>query len=266
MKPCGGFDPGSNPGAPIQMKKLAILMILCIFFISGCKTQEISQKILEQSQVIRVIDGDTFELASGEHVRLLHINTPEKGENCYSEAKEMLSELVLNKTVFLERDMQDMDKYNRSLRYVYLSNNSAESVNEMLVEKGFAVAYILLPNTKYKSDVLAAEKSAIENREGCLWKNQSEFYGCFQIIELKTCSKGDYVVLKNDCDDIDLDGWFLRDQSRSRYSLSGIIKKGTAIKITYDGWETTHECIWSDYINALYIFDNNDKLVLRYAY
>jgi endonuclease YncB( thermonuclease family) len=250
------------------MKKVIIFcVIVLLFLISGCQTgQIIEEKILQQNTVERVIDGDTFVLATGEHVRLLHINTPEKDEFCYQEAKEKLAELVLNKTIWLERDMQSTDKYNRSLRYIYLSNNSDKSINEVMVEEGFAVAYILLPNTRYKNAFFKAEENAIESKAGCLWKNKSESCDCLQIIELKTCKEGDYIVLKNNCNDLNLDGWALRDQSRSYYSLSGIIKEGTAIKITRDGWETTHECIWSDYSNTLYIFDNNDGLVLRYYY
>jgi len=40
--------------------------------------------------VTRVIDGDTIEINTGERVRLIGINTPEVGEDCYEEAKEEL--------------------------------------------------------------------------------------------------------------------------------------------------------------------------------
>ncbi|MFA5084466.1 MAG: thermonuclease family protein [Candidatus Paceibacterota bacterium] len=248
------------------MENWLILVLICILFISGCGADAPDGKILSLNKVVSVIDGDTLVLATGEHVRMLHINAPEKGERCYSEASEKLKELVLGKEIFLERDMQDKDKYNRSLRYVYLDNESAESVNEMIVEGGFAVSYILLPNTKHKDRIIYAEEGAIEGKRGCLWQNQSEFRGCIKITELKSCDEGDYVVLANICEDIDLSGWSMQDASRSRYSFSGIIEKNSAIKITRDGWDTTHECIWSDYINALYMFDNNGWLALKYGY
>lgn len=251
------------------MKKwLVIIFIAVLLFISGCETAKIvenNEKILEQNKVIRVIDGDTFVLATGEHVRMLHINTPEKGEHCYQEAKTMLAELVLNKKIWLERDMQSTDKYNRSLRYVYLGNESMESVNEMMVESGFAVTYVLLPNTKYKNAFFEAEGQAIENKAGCLWQNQSEFLNCIKVVEIAKCPD-DYVVLANVCGDINLSGWTMQDESRSRYSFSGIIERDSAIKIMHGGWETTHECIWSDYSNTLYMFDSNNQLVLRYHY
>ena len=73
------------------------------------------------NQVTRIIDGDTFELASGETIRLLCIDTPEKGEQGYEEATLFLENLLLNEEPTLEPDIQDKDKYNRSLRYVYLN-------------------------------------------------------------------------------------------------------------------------------------------------
>lgn len=252
-------------------KVILSLALISIVFLSGCSfdgksVQNADKRILEQNTVARVIDGDTLVLANDEHVRLLHINTPEKGEYCYTEAKERLAELVLNKSVWLERDMEDHDRYNRSLRFVYLSNNSEESVNQQMVEEGFAVTYILLPNTKYKNKILDAEEQAVQNKQGCLWQNYSSEYGCLQVQELRTCSDGDYVLLSNNCADLNTTGWTLRDESRSSYSLSGIIKAGSTVNITREGWQTTHECIWPDYNDELYIFDNNHQFVLRYAY
>ena len=73
------------------------------------------------NQVIRVIDGDTFELGSGEIIRLLCIDTPEVGEEGYEEATIFLENLILFEEPTLEADIQDKDKYNRSLRYAYLN-------------------------------------------------------------------------------------------------------------------------------------------------
>ena len=68
--------------------------------------------------VVKVTDGDTIDLSNGETVRFSGINTPEKGECYYNEAKQALTELVLDKEVFIERDMTNKDKYNRLLRSI----------------------------------------------------------------------------------------------------------------------------------------------------
>ena len=66
---------------------------------------------LELSQVSKVIDGDTITLENGEKVRLIGIDTPERGQCYYKEAKLRLTELVLNKKVELEKDITNRDKY-----------------------------------------------------------------------------------------------------------------------------------------------------------
>lgn len=67
----------------------------------------------------RVIDGDTIELADGEDVRIVGIDTPEAGD-CHSEtAARHMEDLVLGKEVVLVRgDEEDRDQYGRLLRYV----------------------------------------------------------------------------------------------------------------------------------------------------
>ena len=266
--PCGGSGPGSNPGTPIEKMKNKILISVIIFMLlillTGCKlTEKTIEKVMEPAKVLEVIDGDTIRTEK-ETIRLLHVNAPEKGEKCYEEAKARLKELVENKTVWLERDMQEKDKYNRSLRYVYL-NLDQHSINQQLIGEGLAVTHIILPNTKYRDVFLKTEENAIQNKTGCLWQNQSSFQGCIEIVELAKCPE-DYVVLRNICNSINLTGWILRDQGRSRYLFTGILAKNSTIKITRKGWKTNHECIWDDYSNTLYIFDNENRLVLRYHY
>ena len=62
-------------------------------------------KCLAPSQVLvtKVIDGDTIVVEGGYHIRLLGIDTDEKGYPCYEAAKSRLEELVLNKKVKLEK-------------------------------------------------------------------------------------------------------------------------------------------------------------------
>ena len=41
-----------------------------------------------------MIDGDTLDLANGTRIRVFGIDTPERGERCYSEATERLRQLA----------------------------------------------------------------------------------------------------------------------------------------------------------------------------
>ena len=116
--------------------------------------------------VTKVIDGDTFLIEGGYSVRILGIDTDERGKPCYFLAKERLEELILNKKVRLEKGSEDLDKYCRYLRYVFLGN---ENVGKKLIEEGLAVARLDLKDEKYKNELIEAEKRARENKVGCKW-------------------------------------------------------------------------------------------------
>jgi endonuclease YncB( thermonuclease family) len=68
--------------------------------------------------VSRVIDGDTVELANGQAVRVVGIDTPEQGDCGYPEATSGMEQLVLGKRVRLGESDEDTDRYGRLLRYV----------------------------------------------------------------------------------------------------------------------------------------------------
>lgn len=87
---------------------------------------------------LRVIDGDTIELVSGERVRLLCVDTPERGEAGFVEAREFLRLKIEGRAISLEADsaMRDRDRFGRLLRYVWCDG---EMVNAALVRAGHSV-------------------------------------------------------------------------------------------------------------------------------
>lgn len=116
-------------------------------------------------KVVRVIDGDTIILASGEIVRYIGINSPESND-CYSqESTNANTQLVLGKVVSLEKDVSNLDKYNRLLRFVWVDD---KFVNEQLVREGFAKAYKYPPDVTFADQFVQAEQEARENDRG-LW-------------------------------------------------------------------------------------------------
>jgi len=141
----------------------------------------------EVAVVERVVDGDTIVLADGRKVRYIGIDTPEsvdprKEVECYGlEASFKNKELVEGKQVWLEKDVNESDRYGRILRYVwilgselYLDGKSQESsvqevmVNELLVRQGFAVASAYPPDVKYQEKFEDVEQVAREGGVG-LW-------------------------------------------------------------------------------------------------
>lgn len=119
-----------------------------------------------RATVARVIDGDTIETEDGERIRLLGINTPERGEPGYEHAKQRLTDLVVNKEVYLHTGVDDKDHYGRSLRYVI---QDGENINLKLVEEGYATAYFFPQERKYKEEIIRAEQEAIAGEVGPKW-------------------------------------------------------------------------------------------------
>lgn len=87
--------------------------------------------------VTHVVDGDTIDLDSGDTVRLVGIDTPERGECGFGPAQSALKRLVLDKEVTLVESDEDADKYGRLLRYVEVGDLD---VGLRLIRKGLAIA------------------------------------------------------------------------------------------------------------------------------
>ncbi len=139
---------------------------------------EVDQRVFEEAVVAKAVDGDTIELTTGERVRYIGIDTPEtkhpkKGVQCFGrEAAARNKELVEGKTILMEKDVSDTDRYDRLLRYIYLPNPEATQealfVNEYLVEQGYAQSLTYPPDVKYNQLMLDAQRTAQENKHG-LW-------------------------------------------------------------------------------------------------
>jgi len=126
---------------------------------------------LEKVVVKRVIDGDTIVLDDDRRVRYIGINTPEtvhpnKDVECYGkESFDKNKELLEGKTVYLENDVRDVDRYDRILRYVWVDD---VMVNKQLVKEGYAFSDSYPPDIKYQDEFRDAEDFARDNEIG-LW-------------------------------------------------------------------------------------------------
>ena len=128
-------------------------------------------------QVVRVIDGNTIQVCCvfGDRVKVRYIgvDTPEthhpmRGVEPYGmEAAEANRKLVDGKTVRLEFDVQQLDKYGRTLAFVYLEDGTF--VNAWLVENGYAMVMTVPPNVKYQELFLKLQQEAREAGRG-LWR------------------------------------------------------------------------------------------------
>ena len=123
--------------------------------------------------IVRVYDGDTITLSSGERVRLLQIDTPELSPaKCYSEeARSALISLLSSPgQIALKTDpkLDKVDRYGRLLRYVFVGKTN---INLKLVEIGAAAPYFYRGEKgQYSEKILKAAQKAKSKSIG-LWKN-----------------------------------------------------------------------------------------------
>ena len=139
---------------------LAISLLISLLLL-GCSPPD-------TARVIQVIDGDTITLEGGQRVRYIGIDTPEVHPQLEAfglEAWQANRELVEGKTVRLEQDMSQTDKYGRLLRYVYVNDIF---VNAELVRIGLAEAKAYPPDTKYQDYLEKLEQAAREAGRG-MW-------------------------------------------------------------------------------------------------
>jgi micrococcal nuclease len=130
--------------------------------------------------ISRYVDGDTISVdmnGTPETIRFIGIDTPETHKpntpvQCYGPAAAAYTKNRITASGGKVRLVSDSlstnrDRYNRLLRYVYLTDGT--DLDQELVAKGYAFAYVSFPFTKSK-DFSAAQQNAQTQKLG-LWGN-----------------------------------------------------------------------------------------------
>lgn len=149
-------------------------VILALFF-SGCSVPEEASR-RSPAEVTHVVDGDTldvrFQDGTEERIRLLLVDTPETVDPRRPvqpfgpEASAFAKETLLGRSVEVELDVSERDRYGRLLAYIWIDG---ELFNELLIDAGLArVAYVFEPNVKYVDRLRAAQDDA-RKREAGIW-------------------------------------------------------------------------------------------------
>lgn len=127
--------------------------------------------------VTKIVDGDTIWVLtpSGQEikVRLIGVDSPEarntgrtRIEYFGKESSDFAKKVLTGQRVRLEYDVQRLDRYKRTLAYVYLEDGTF--FNELLVKEGFATVATYPPNVKYADHFLEVQKKARNSKKG-LW-------------------------------------------------------------------------------------------------
>jgi len=117
-----------------------------------------------------ITDGDTVKFKLGSdtlNVRLVGINTPEKGEPNYAASKRFLFNRIWGKTVTIKVDPEHQwDKFSRALGTIFLDG---VNINKLMIEKGWAFFYPYEPNLYVvPNEYELAEQSAKLKKNG-IW-------------------------------------------------------------------------------------------------
>lgn len=130
----------------------------------------------DQARVTRIIDGDTIEIATGQKVRYIGVDTPELHKTgskpiCFGQqARDENLRLVAGKTVKLVKDVSETDRYGRLLRYVYITGADGTElfINEYLIKEGYAYSVTFPPDVRYADYFRSLQRQAEEQKKG-LW-------------------------------------------------------------------------------------------------
>ena len=122
-----------------------------------------SPGLAEAQLVERVVDGDTIIVEGIGRVRLIGVDTPETVDPRRPvqffgrEASEFTKRMLEGKRVRLEYDEPRMDRYGRTLAYVWLPGGPM--ANAEIIRQGYGFAYTRFP-FRYLEDFRQLEREA----------------------------------------------------------------------------------------------------------
>jgi len=91
-----------------------------------------------------VVDGDTLDVSGLGRIRLVGIDTPEKGQLGFENSTDFVKSKCLGKTVYLDiDDAKNKDKYGRILAVVYVDGYN---INQELLKRGYAQVLFIPPS------------------------------------------------------------------------------------------------------------------------
>lgn len=140
-------------------------------------TRSIATEAWHEAAVAEVIDGDTIVVAfpnaptGQEKVRLVGVDTPERGQRWYAESRSALAELVMGRTVRLEFEGDHparRDKYGRLLAYLLLDDRN---VNVEMIRQGWSPYISKYGGERYKRSLAEAEEDARAAHRG-IWSSR----------------------------------------------------------------------------------------------
>jgi len=247
----------------------------------SCTAPEYRNISGETVHVTRVIDGDTIVIEGNERVRLLGIDTPEQGQVLFAESAAFLRNMVDNKSVILERDVTNRDKYNRLLRHVFLNGTH---INCVLIKSGFAKTLVILPDEKYSEHLREAEHMAQQQQLG-IWQYETiPDVFCVGISQFRYNAwgndnenlNGEFVTFRNFCTyPVDMTNWVIHDERGTTFTFPCFIAQNKTRFTLYTGAGSNNETalywnngwpVWNNDGDTLKLLNPSGTPMLDYSY
>lgn len=124
----------------------------------------------EDATVQRVIDGDSVLLTDGREVRYIGVDAAElESDGPWAQAAKAANiRLVEGRSVRLEQEISDTDRYGRLLRHVYVGDRW---VNGELVAAGLVQVRLYPPNVQRGTELVRLQEEAQRRRRG-MWRRR----------------------------------------------------------------------------------------------
>ena len=158
---------------------VAILVVALLYFFDPLSGREPAPDDLAGPyKVLWVADGDTVVLdidGTETSVRLIGIDAPESVHWDESRnipegrvSSDYLKKMLKGKKVYLEYDSQLLDKYDRTLAYVWMDGDGGERVmvQDRILSDGMAQTLVIRPNVRYTLRFAKLELEARRNKAG----------------------------------------------------------------------------------------------------
>ena len=157
---CGGEPSGGYLGASV--------------FGGGGSSQMSSGELFGPCEATNVVDGDTLDVRCGEdsaRVRLLNIDTPERGEAGFEEARDALTDMVNDEPFHLAFEEPGEPSYGRYGRLLgHLIGEDGRNLNEEMIRGGWGTYYTKYGEGRFPGEFEAAEEVAQDEGLG-IWAN-----------------------------------------------------------------------------------------------
>jgi len=246
----------------MNLKKLLIIFLVILsgvfyYYLTLPYANTTGNIIKQNTDVLRIIDGDTVDTGLGK-VRLLGVNTPEKGMPFHDEAEEFLRDLIQNKTIELQLiEGNEKDKYNRTLAYIFSNDKEKTFANREIIKSGFANFYSYEEDA-YTRELKDTEQAAIKEQKG-IWQKSSKT-DCIKFLDLKyeestRCTNDEKLALQNTCNEnINV---IIKDNANHIYREQ--------LKAESE-WTKEFSCVWNDEGDRLFVWDSDGRLILFHSY